>query len=169
MIFTPINMKYKINAQDFLVVYYTLNKYSKIILTSKLFHLRPENTDNTCFFIGSSIEKRKKDENFNFKKDKNKKLIYISLGTIFNKEYDFYLTCIEAFKNSEDYQVVMSVGKEIDIKQYGNISKNISIFNYVLQVQLLVVVDIFITHGGLNSTQEGLLAGVPLIVISQRS
>ena len=168
MIFTPINMKYKINIQDFLIAHYTPNKYSKLILTSKLFHLRSENTDDTCFFMGPFTEKRKKDENFNFKKDKNKKLIYISLGTIFNKECDFYSKCIEAFKDSEDYQVVMSVGKAIDIKQYGDIPKNISIFNYVPQVQLLADVDIFITHGGLNSIQEGLLAGIPLIVIPQR-
>ena len=61
----------------------------------------------------------------------------------------------------------MSVGKAVDIKQFGDVPKNISIYNYVPQVQLLADVDIFITHGGLNSTQEGLLAGIPLIVIPQ--
>ena len=43
--------------------------------------------------MGPYIEKRKIDENFKFKKDKNKKLIFISLGTIFNKEDNFYQTC----------------------------------------------------------------------------
>ena len=101
------------------------------------------------------------------KKIKIKKLIYISLGTIFNKEFDFYFKCIEAFKDSKDYQIIMSVGKAVDIKQFGDVPKNISIYNYVPQVQLLADVDIFITHGGLNSTQERLLAGIPLIVIPQ--
>ena len=41
-------------------------------------------------------------------------------------------------------------------------------YNYIPQTQVLPEVDIFITHGGLNSTQEGLLAGKPLIVIPQR-
>ena len=164
----PLNMKYNLNLHDYVPVHYVPNKFKKLILTSKFFHLRSDTLDETCFFIGPYIEKRKIDENFNFKKDKNKKLILISLGTIFNKECDFYSTCIEAFKNSEEYQVVISVGTKVDIKQYGEIPKNISIFNYIPQTQLLPEVDIFITHGGLNSTQEGLLAGKPLIVVPQR-
>ena len=62
----------------------------------------------------------------------------------------------------------MSVGQFIDIKQFKEIPKNFSIFTYVPQTQLLTDVDIFITHGGLNSTQEGLLSGIPIIVIPQR-
>ena len=164
----PADIKYNLNLHDFVDIHYIPNKFKKLILTSKLFHLRSENTDDTCYFMGPYIEKRKIDENFKFEKDKNKKLIFISLGTIFNKEDNFYETCIEAFKDSEEYQVIMSVGQYIDIKQYTDIPKNISIFTYVPQTQLLTDVDIFITHGGLNSTQEGLLSGIPIIVIPQR-
>ena len=163
----PINIKYNINLHDFVTIHYIPNNFKKLILTSKYFHFRGEDTDDTCFFIGHNIEKRKKDENFKFNKDKNKTLIYISLGTIINEQIDFYLKCIEAFKNKEEYQIVMSVGKFIDIKKFGEIPKNFSIFSYVPQTQLLSDVDIFITHGGLNSAQEGLFAGIPLIVIPQ--
>ena len=164
----PADVKYNLNLHDFVDIHYIPNKFKKLILTSKLFHLRSENTDDTCYFMGPYIEKRKIDENFKFEKDKNKKLIFISLGTIFNKEDNFYETCIEAFKDSEEYQVIMSVGQYIDIKQFKEIPKNISIFTYVPQTQLLTDVDIFITHGGLNSTQEGLLSGIPIIVIPQK-
>ena len=164
----PISMKYNLNLHDYVPYNYIPNKFPKLILTSKYFHLRSETLDETSFFIGPNIEQRKKDENFNFKKDKNKKLIFISLGTIFNKECDFYSTCIEAFKNSKEYQVIISVGSKVDIKQYDDIPSNISIFNYVPQTQLLSDVDIFVTHGGINSTQEGLLAGTPIIVVPQR-
>jgi hypothetical protein len=30
--------------------------------------------------------------------------------------YDFFLKCKEAFKDSEEYQIIMSIGKSIDIK-----------------------------------------------------
>ena len=163
----PINVKYNLNLEDYVNIHYIPNKFKKLILTSKYFHLRSENTDDTCFFIGPCVEKRKIDENFKFEKDKNKKLIFISLGTLFYKNYDLYLKCIEAFKNSEEYQIIMSVGKSIDTQKLGDIPKNFSVFTYVPQLQLLPDVDVFITHGGLNSTQEALLCGLPLIVVPQ--
>ena len=97
----PLNKKYNINLGDFSTIHYTPNNFKKIILTSKYFHLRGENADDTCFFIGPSVEKAKEDVNFDFKKDDNKKLIYISLGTIFNQDSNFYSKCIDAFKDSE--------------------------------------------------------------------
>ena len=163
-----ISAKYNINLYDFIEIHYKPNKFKKLLLTSKLFHLRGEKTDDTCYFIGPNVEKRQIDANFKFKKDKDKKLIYISLGTIFNKQDDFYKTCIEAFRDSEKYQVIISAGLFIDINTFKDLPKNISIYNYVPQTQLLTDVDIFITHCGLNSISEGLLAGSQIIVIPQR-
>ena len=160
--------KYNLDLHDFVQTHYIPNKFKKLIFTSKLFHLRAETTDDTCYFMGPNIEKRKIDENFKFTKDKNKKLIYISLGTIFNNQEKFFFKCIEAFKDSEEYQVIISIGKFIDINEFKDVPKNISIFPYVPQTQLLTDVDIFITHGGINSIQEGLSAGIPLIIIPQQ-
>ena len=39
--------------------------------------------------------------------------------------------------------------------------------NYVPQTELLKYTKLFITHGGMNSTHEGLYNGVPLVVIPQ--
>jgi MGT family glycosyltransferase len=162
------NKKYNIELHDIVQTHYIPNQFKKLIFTTKLFHLRSEQADETCYFTGPFIEKRKIDENFKFTKDKNKKLIYISLGTIFNEQEKFYSNCIEAFKDSPEYQVVLSVGKSMDINKFKDAPKNFSIFSYVPQTQLLPDVDIFITHGGINSTQEGLSFGVPLIVIPQQ-
>jgi MGT family glycosyltransferase len=83
--------------------------------------------------------------------------------------YDFFLKCIEAFKDSEEYQVIVSVGKFVDIKKsFSYIPENFSIYNYVPQTQLLPEVDVFISHAGLNSTTESLSAGIPLILIPQK-
>ncbi|WP_028518261.1 nucleotide disphospho-sugar-binding domain-containing protein [Ruminococcus flavefaciens] len=163
------NKKYNINLHDFVGLHVTPNKFKKLILTSKFFHLRPEDTDDTCYFIGPHIEKRVVDNSFDFKKDENKKLLYISLGTVFGKDLAFYHHCIEAFKDSEEYQVIVSVGKFVNIKQYfTEIPKNFSIYNYVPQTQLLPEVDVFITHAGFNSTSEGLANGVPMVLVPQK-
>lgn len=39
---------------------------------------------------------------------------------------------------------------------------------HVPQLELLPKVDLFITHGDINSIQEGLYFGVPLIVVPQQ-
>jgi len=160
--------KYNINLHDFVGLIFTPNKFKKIILTSKFFHLRPEDTDETCYFIGPHIEQRVTDSSFDFKKDEGKKLLFISLGTIFGRDLEFYHRCIEAFRDSDEYQVIMSVGKFVDIKEtFTDIPKNFTIFNYVPQTQLLQQVDVFITHAGFNSTSEGMASGAALVLVPQ--
>lgn len=162
------NKKYNINLHDFVGLIFTPNKLKKMILTSKFFHLRPEDTDDTCYFIGPHIEQRVVDNSFDFKKDENKKLVFISLGTIFGKDLEFYHRCIEAFRDSDEYQIIMSVGKFVDINQnFNDIPKNFSIYNYVPQTQLLPEVDVFITHAGFNSTSEGLASGAAMVLVPQ--
>ena len=162
------NKKYNIHLHDFVGNIFVPNSYNKLILTSKFFHLRPEDTDDTCYFIGPHIEERVIDTNFNFKKDENKKLLYISLGTVFGKDLEFYHQCIEAFRDSEEYQVIVSVGKFVNIEEtFKDIPKNFTIYNYVPQTQLLPQVDVFITHAGFNSTSEGLASGAALVLVPQ--
>ena len=159
---------YNINLHDFVGLIFTPNKIKKLILTSKFFHLRPEDTDETCYFLGPHIEQRVVDNSFDFKKEEGKKLLFISLGTIFGKDLDFYHQCIEAFRDSEEYQVIMSVGKFVDIEQtFKDIPRNFTIYNYVPQTQLLPEVDVFITHAGFNSTSEGLASGAALVLVPQ--
>lgn len=99
------------------------------------------------------------------KKD-NKKIIYISLGTIYNSSLEFYENCFKAFKDM-DVEVVMSIGKKIDINTFKDIPSNFIVRNYVPQLEILKYADIFITHGGMNSTNEGLYYELPLVLIPQ--
>ena len=159
---------YNINLRDFVGLIFTPNNFKKLVLTSRFFHLRPEDTDDKTYFIGPHIEQRVTDTNFNFKKDENKKLIFISLGTIFGRDLEFYHRCIEAFRDSDEYQVLMSVGKFVDIeKTFTDIPSNFTIYNYVPQTQLLPEVDVFITHAGFNSTSEGMASGAAMVLVPQ--
>lgn len=162
------NAKYNISLRDFVGLIFTPNNFKKILLTSKYFHLRPEDTDDKCYFLGPHIEQRVVDKSFDFKKDENKKLLFISLGTIFGKDLEFYHRCIEAFKDSDEYQVIMSVGKFVNIEEtFKELPDNFTIYNYVPQTQLLPQVDVFITHAGFNSTSEGLASGAALVLVPQ--
>ena len=163
-----INKKYNLNIKDYVSMHYIGDADYKLMFTSKLFHIESNIIDNSFYFMGPALEERANDESFDFKKDPNKKLIYISLGTVFNLNVEFYKKCIEVFVNSKEFQVIISIGKLINIKDLGEIPENISIFNYVPQLQILKQCDVFITHGGINSVNEGIYMNhLPLIVIPQ--
>ena len=137
-----------------------------IVYTTREFQPFGETFDQTYKFVGPSISSRLTQENFDLTAIKGKSLIYISLGTVFNQAIDFYKLCFKAFGNT-DHTVVMSIGEKAQISDLGEIPKNFIVKNYVPQTEVLKYTKLFITHGGMNSTHEGLYYGVPLIVIPQ--
>ncbi|EJS54545.1 MGT family glycosyltransferase [Bacillus cereus BAG1X1-3] len=137
-----------------------------IVYTIKEFQPFGDTFNETFKFVGPSISTQVKNEGFDYTSIEEKSLIYISLGTVFNEALDFYKLCMKAFENSK-HTIVMSIGNKTEISDLGNIPKNFIVKNYVPQTELLKYTKLFITHGGMNSTHEGLYNGVPLIVIPQ--
>ncbi|MED1203602.1 macrolide family glycosyltransferase [Heyndrickxia acidicola] len=137
-----------------------------IVYTTKEFQPFGEIFNQSYKFIGPSIASRFIQHNVDLTEIKGKRTIYISLGTVFNQAIDFYKLCFKAFKNS-DYTVVISIGKQTSPIDLGEIPQNFIVKQYVPQTEVLKYTKLFITHGGMNSTNEGLYYGVPLIVIPQ--
>lgn len=137
-----------------------------IVYTTREFQPYGEAFDQTYKFVGPSISSRLTQESFDFTAIKGKKPIYISLGTVFNRAIDFYKICIEAFGNT-DHTIVMSIGNRTQVSDLGEVPENFIVKNDVPQTDILQHTKLFITHGGMNSTHEGLYYGVPLIIIPQ--
>ncbi|MBE5106707.1 glycosyl transferase family 1 [Bacillus thuringiensis] len=137
-----------------------------IVYTIKEFQPFGDTFDETFKFVGPSISSPIGKDSFDFNLIKEKSLIYISLGTVFNEAIDFYKLCFKVFENSE-HAIVMSIGSKTKISDLGDIPKNFIVKNYVPQTEILAYTKLFITHGGMNSTHEGLYNGVPLVVIPQ--
>lgn len=138
-----------------------------IVYTTREFQPCVEAFDQTYKFVGPSISSRITSDHFDFSAIKEKEIIYISMGTVFNQAVDFYKLCFEAFGRNTDYTIVMSIGNKVQIDDLGEIPHNFIVKNYVPQTDILKYTKIFITHGGMNSAHEGLYYGVPLIVIPQ--
>ncbi|WP_127529432.1 macrolide family glycosyltransferase [Paenibacillus kobensis] len=137
-----------------------------IVYTTKEFQPDVESFDSSYKFVGPSITPRSAPNNFDSTVIMGKDPIYISLGTVFNRAIDFYKLCFEALGETE-HTIVMSVGTRTPIGDLGEIPDNFIVQNYVPQTEVLQQSKLFITHGGMNSTHEGLYYGVPLIVIPQ--
>ncbi len=93
-------------------------------------------------------------------------LIYVSLGTLFNARADIYRACIAASVGAP-WQLLISVGERIALDELGALPANVTVARSVAQVGVLRHAALFITHGGMNSAQEGLYQSVPLLVMPQ--
>lgn len=126
-----------------------------IVYTSTFFQPKSQLLEGNYKFIGPSVTARSEKDSLDFTEDKP--LVYISLGTIFNNNLEFYNECFKAFENTE-YQVVLSVGKMIDMDALKNIPANFTIRRHVPQLEVLQKASLFITHGGMNSVNEALFS-----------
>ena len=114
-------------------------------------------------FVGPSL--RPVETPFEKRRDR---LVYISLGTVNNLMPRFYRDCIAALGDTE-YQAVLSVGADTDIPGLGPLPANVEVYPSVDQMALLEKADVFLTHCGMNSANEALAYGVPLICLPQTS
>ncbi|SHE88706.1 glycosyltransferase, MGT family [Seinonella peptonophila] len=136
-----------------------------LVYTTRDFQPEGDSFDESYKFIGPSITPRSSNQN-EFSNLKTDSLIYISLGTVINQAMDFYRLCFATFANTK-HTVILSVGSQTQIGELGDIPENFIVRHYVPQLEVLQHANLFITHGGMNSTSEGLYYGVPLIVFPQ--
>ncbi|AGK95791.1 macrolide family glycosyltransferase [Clostridium pasteurianum] len=134
-----------------------------IAYTSKYFVAHTEYYDDSFKFIGPPIYDRKENLDFPFEKLEGKKVVYISLGTVFNntnsKLYDIFF---KTFANTD--AVVVMAAYNVDLSEF-NIPDNFIIKNYVPQSEILKYTDVAITHAGMNSTSDLLYNNVPFVAI----
>lgn len=137
------------------------NQTNTIVYTSSEFQPYSESFSDKYVFVGPSI--RTTDTQIT---KTDRKLLYISLGTVMNLNQSFYQNCIKAFGDTE-WDVLMSVGDMTDVSKFGEIPANIQIMESVDQIAVLQQTDVFITHCGMNSTNEALYYKVPLVMFPQ--
>lgn len=99
---------------------------------------------------------------------KGKKVIYISLGTVYHRNAQFFEECVKAFSDC-NYMVVISMpeGAAKMLKPGTGLPDCFIVRNYIPQLQVLQHADVFITHAGMNSIQEAMYFGVPVIAVPQ--
>lgn len=117
-----------------------------------------------CFFIGSTSRLCKFDMGDVIDAEN---LIYVSLGTVFNKSLSFYRELIKEFAGTR-YTLFISCGDN-----YGRLSRLKTPDNFVLtrfanQAEALKRAKLFITAGGMNSLCEAAAAGVPCLMVPQQ-
>ena len=137
------------------------NETDTIVYTSRKFQPRAETFSDRYAFVGPSVVPTVRDET-----RKERPLVYVSLGTVLNRNQDFYRACIAALRQV-NCDAVLSVGPDTDIGALGQLPEHIKVYPRVNQMEVLARTDAFITHCGMNSVMESLYMGVPMALFPQ--
>ncbi len=118
-------------------------------------------------FVGRVVEEEPDVDPALFERVGDRPLVYISMGTVNNRDRDVVAKFIRAFSGRDEY-VLITTGNGFDAESFGGLTDNISVHPWLPQIAVIKRASLFISHGGLNSVHDGLFFGVPLLLIPQQ-
>jgi zeaxanthin glucosyltransferase len=124
-----------------------------------------------CFHYVGPLQDPEKQErvnnqdlNFPWEKLTNQRLVYASLGTLQNRNWQIFESIAAACADL-DVQLVISLGNPKQDPAIVKLVGNPIVVSYAPHQQLIDKAALIITHAGLNTTIGALSAGVPLVAI----
>ncbi|WP_351237696.1 macrolide family glycosyltransferase, partial [Streptomyces sp. NPDC002133] len=135
-----------------------------LVYTSRAFQPAVEGVDPSYRFVGPSVGARPVDPSFPVDRLQGR-VLYASLGTVFNAAPHVlrgFATALAPLGGT----VVVSTG-QTDPAALGPLPDNVLARRFVPQPEVLARAALFVTHGGMNSVNEAMYAGVPMLVVPQ--
>jgi len=136
----------------------------KVICTSRYFQPSGRYFDASHLFVGPLTDRRPQD-GVPVQPEGPRPLAYVSLGTIFNRNFEL-LRRIAGTLSSAGWQVVVALG-DASACDSGEWPSHVRVYPFVNQMAALSIADIAVTHGGMGSISEILCRGVPAIIVPQ--
>ena len=132
-----------------------------VVYATKGFQPFAETFSERVRFVGPSV--------FSYptpKKNPERPLVYVALGTVVNDRPEFYRKCVEAFRR-QPFDAIISCGTGVDVARFGDLPSNVEVVPHADQLAVLSRASAFISHCGMNSASESLLMATPMILYPQ--
>ena len=105
---------------------------------------------------------------FENRRTSGRPLIYCACSTFLKADQRCLQQIVAAVSNSPHWDLVLGLGGQLAPDQLGPLPPNIHAFHWVPQVQVLKHADCVINNGGINSINESIYCGVPMLIYSLR-
>lgn len=96
------------------------------------------------------------------KPDQDRSLLYITMGTVFNRQPEFLRLCMRAFEDT-NWQVVLTTGDQ-DVSNLRPYPKNFRVERFIPHADILPRAAVMIHHGGSNTLHDSIRYGVPSVI-----
>ncbi|MFC4534636.1 macrolide family glycosyltransferase [Sphaerisporangium dianthi] len=135
-----------------------------LVFTSRAFQPGADSFDQSYRFVGPSLGARPNDPSFPVDRLRDP-VLYASLGTVFNAGPRLLREFAAALAPLGGTGVI-STG-EVDPAALEPLPDNVIARRSVPQPEVLARAALFVTHGGMNSVNEAMYAGVPMLLVPQ--
>ncbi len=103
---------------------------------------------------------------FQNRQTSDRPLIYCGLSSLGKTDQQFLQQIIEAAENSPGWDWVLGLGDQLEPKELGDLPENLYALRWAPQLQILNHADCAIISSGINSINECISCGVPMLVYS---
>jgi UDP:flavonoid glycosyltransferase YjiC (YdhE family) len=91
-------------------------------------------------------------------------LIYAAFGSVCSTDVTLLRRLLGIVEGRPDWELVISVSGRIAAVDFSRVPAGVHVFPWVPQTRILRHADVMVTHGGISTIDECVLAGVPVLV-----
>ena len=134
-----------------------------LVYTSRYFAGYPPYFDDSYCFVGAPVHDRQERVDFPLQQLAGRRVLYISLGTVFaGRAPGLHARFFAAFADWDGVVVLAAHGVDL---AGAPVPANFIVRGYVPQTAVLRYASVAITHGGMNSMSDLLAARVPFVCL----
>ncbi len=99
-------------------------------------------------------------------RESGRRLILYSVSSMRTKDVDLLKLACAAVSTRPDWVMIVGLGRSVEADQLGAVPDNVHVFPWVPQLRVLRHADCCINPGGINTINECIHFGVPMVIYS---